>query len=72
MGYACAGVRNYAKIGPCAQSPNLSVLRFYIVYLLDVGSAVPHMKSETVLCMKSGNCALSFLTPGTSVAMEAV
>lgn len=72
VGYACAGVRNYAKIGPCAQAPNGSGLRFYIVYLLDVGSAVLHMKSETVLCVKFANCALSFITPGTSVAMEAV
>lgn len=24
-----------------------------------------HVKSKTVLCMKFGNCALSFLTPGT-------
>lgn len=24
LGFACAGVRNYAKIGPCAQAPNRS------------------------------------------------
>lgn len=31
-----------------------------------------YVKFKTVLCMKFGICALSFLTSGTSAAMEAV
>lgn len=45
-----------------------------VLFLLDVESAVVlhSVKFKTLLCMKFGICALSFLTSGTSAAMEAV
>lgn len=45
-----------------------------VLSLLHVSSCRPLLydKFKTVLCLKFGICALSFLTSGTSAAMEAV
>lgn len=78
-GYACADVRNCANIDPWAQTLYLSdfMVQTVLFFVVVVGFGISCrpllcVKFKTVLCMKFGICALSFLTSVTSAAMEAV